>query len=152
VPTVQTKYFGELAYSPDAVLRFPEGLLGFPGDRRFLLIEPGSQPLAFLQDIDDSTLCFPVIPARHVDPDFRFTLDPESCSVLQLPVTDAPYPQGTLLCLAIVTFDPAGRPAANLKGPVVLHVAERIGAQVVQFDGDYGLRHPVPSLDEVVSC
>lgn len=154
MPTTQTKYFDELAYTPDTVLEFPEGLLGFPESRHFLLIEyPNSQPhLSFLQNLEDPALCFPVIPALQVDPNFRISLDTQSCHTLRLPATSEPYPPGTLLCLAIVNFDGTGLPTANLMGPLVLHVAARTAAQVVQFDADYPLRHPLPHLNEVLPC
>jgi len=153
MPTTQTKYFDQLDYTSDAVLSFPEGLLGFPENRQFLLIEcPGSQPLSFLQNLEDPSLCFPVMPALQVDPAFQLLLDPQSCALLELPVTDQPYPPGTLLSLATVSFDGTGLPTANLKAPLVLHVAARMAAQVLQFDADLQLRHPVPALGGVLSC
>jgi flagellar assembly factor FliW len=154
MPKTQTKYFGEMTYTSDAVVWFPEGLLGFEDKTRFLLLEePVSSPLCFLQSIDDSSLCFPVMPATQVDAEFRLGLDPQNCRLLSLPIQDEPYPPGTLLCLAIVNFgETAHQAAANLLGPVVIHVAAGKAAQVVQFESDYQLKHPVPGLDKVLTC
>jgi flagellar assembly factor FliW len=154
VPTTATKYFGELPYEEDTVLFFPAGLLGFPENRRFLLIEQAaSRPLAFLQNLEDPALCFLVMPATQVDPGFELFLDAENCRLLDVPAQQEAYPPGMLLCLALIRFDANARAvAANLKGPVVIHIAARKAAQVVQFDADYALRHPVPALAEVLSC
>lgn len=153
MPTTTTRFFGELAYAEDSVLYFPAGLLGFEPNKRFLLIEqPASAPLSFLQNLEDSSLCFPVMPVLQADPDFQLSLDEESRGLLELPLAEEQCPPGTLLTLAIISFDEIERPAANLKGPVVIHVAVRRAVQVVQFDDGGGLRHPVPALDEVLSC
>ena len=155
MPTTQTKYFGELPYPSDAVMWFPQGLLGFEDKTRFLLIEqPISSPLCFLQNIEDPSLCFPVIPATQVDPGFRLLMDPEDCRLLEVPVQNQPYPPETLLCLAIVHFDERDCHAeANLLGPVVIHGAAGRGAQVVQpYTSDGQLKQPVARLDKVLAC
>jgi flagellar assembly factor FliW len=151
--TTCTRFFGELQYSEESVLTFPSGLLGFELHKRFLLIErPASRPLSFLQNLDDPSLCFPVMPALQADPSFQVALDEQSCSLLELPFLNEPFSPESLLVLAIISFDEIEPPAANLKGPVVIHVAARKAVQVVQFDVERVLRHPVPALDEVLSC
>ena len=149
---VDTKYFGELAYSDAEVVLFPAGLLGFESHRRFLLIEVQSWlPASFLQNLEDPGLCFLVMPATRVDPEFRLLLDPESRALLGL--EDRPYPDDALLCLAILNFGGQGQdPAANMKAPVVIHVAARKAAQVIHYEAGYQVRHPVPALEEVLSC
>ncbi len=152
MPKAETKYFGELAYSDADVIFFPAGLLGFESHQRFLLIEAEAwRPVSFLQNLENPGLCFLVMPATRVDPQFRLCLDPESRRLLE--VEDRDYPADALLCLAIVNFDVQSQePAANMKAPVVIHVAGRKAAQVVQYEADYKLRHPVAALEEVLAC
>jgi len=144
-----TKYFGEMEYQDDSVVVFPEGLLGFEEYRRFLLIQRGgARSLAFLQSLDNTSLCFPVMPAAQVDAKFELRLDAEHRKLLGL----AGEGEDKTLALAVVSFDEVEPPTANLLGPVVIHVAAKRGAQVVQFDSGYLSRHPVPGWEEVLSC
>lgn len=148
MPAANTKFFGDLEYTEESVLHFPAGLLGFEKNRRFVLVErAASKPLSFLQNLDEPSLCFPVMPALQVDPDFKLELDEQSRETLEL---NEPYP--ALLILAIISFGETGPPAANMKGPVVIHVAARKAVQVIQSDASRVLRHPVPALGEVLSC
>lgn len=148
MPATDTKYFGPLEYAEDSVLHFPAGLLGFEENKRFLLIErAASKPLSFLQSLDDPSLCFPVMPALQADPNFKLELDEQSRHLLDL---HEPYP--SLLILAVVSFGETEPPSANLKGPVAIHVAARRAVQVVQCNPNLALRHPVPAVNEVLSC
>ncbi len=153
VGTIVSKYFGALSYTEDSVVFFPAGLLAFEDNKHFLLIsQPASQPLFFLQNLEDPGLCFVVMPATQVDPAFRVSLESDSSVQLGLRSNAQPATED-LLCLAIVNFDEDGHePTANLKGPLVINVPARRGVQAVQYDADYGLRHPAPALDEVPFC
>ena len=151
--TIVSKYFGVLPYSEDSVIFFPTGLLAFEGNRHYVLIsQPATQPISFLQNLEDPELCFLVMPATQVDPAFRVALDGDSCMQLGLGLNAQPAAED-LLCLAIVNLEEDGRePTANLRGPLVIHVPGCRGVQAVQYDADYSLRHPAPALDEVLFC
>jgi flagellar assembly factor FliW len=152
LPTIATKYFGEVAYKEEDVVVFAEGPLGFAGERRFLLLQHGaSSPLSFLQSLESPSLCFPAAPVRRVDPHFTLRLDETAHRSLGLSATES-ISDGSLLVLAIVTFGETEPPAANLLAPVVIHVPSRQAAQVVQFDSGYPIRRPVPAFEEVLSC
>lgn len=151
--TIVSKYFGVLSYSEDSVVFFPTGLLAFEGNQHYVLIsQPASQPLSFLQNLEEPELCFLVMPAAQVDPAFRLSLDSDSCVQLGLGAHAQPAVED-LLCLAIVNLDEDGHaPTANLRGPLVINVPARRGVQAVQYDADYSLRHPAPALHEVLFC
>ncbi len=59
---VKTRYFGEIDIQESDVIRFPEGILGFPDSRSFALITIEENPyLKALQDIENEHLSFLVI-------------------------------------------------------------------------------------------
>jgi flagellar assembly factor FliW len=153
VPITATRYFGGLEYEDENAIVFPEGLLGFEECRRFLLIRQADLgSLSFLQSLENPLLCFPVLPAAQVDPNFHLRLDPEHCRLLGLPEAQAGYAPEAILALAIVSFDEVDPPSANLLGPVVIHIQRKRAAQVVQFDSGYLARHPVPGFEEALQC
>lgn len=152
LPNAATRYFGEVTYNEQSVVFFPQGLHGFEERKRYLLIQQrASNPLSFLQSLDEPALCFPAMPATQVDPDFILHMDDDSWRLLGLHPETPAHPD-SLLVLAIVSIDEVEPPAANLLGPVVIHVPSRRGAQVIQLESGHLLRHPVPALDEVLYC
>jgi flagellar assembly factor FliW len=63
MPVLETNSFGPIPYEPDAVLEFPCGLPAFETRRRFVALRfPHSEPLVFLQSLEDPGLCFITLP------------------------------------------------------------------------------------------
>lgn len=134
--TIITRQFGPIDYSEEGVITFPQGLLGFEGMHRFLLIDqPEIEPLRWLQSIDEPQIAFTVIEPELVWPDFRVRLSSDDREGLGL------APQGEPLVLVLVTVpqDPAEM-TANLLGPLVMHPEKRVARQLVLHDSSYGTR------------
>src|SRR5579872_4975287 len=103
MPSVQTKYFGTLSYEPDAPLEFPQGLPGFEERRRFLALQfADTQPLVFLQSLEDPGLCFITLPVLAVDPHYQLRVSNEDRERAGL-APGRPLKIGEdVLCLAVV--------------------------------------------------
>lgn len=142
--TVQTTRFGAVEVEEEIVVEIPEGLIGFAGFRRFVLLDhPESSPIKWLQSIDDGKLAFPVIDPWEFRPDYAPTLSDQDARVLGL--TD----DGPKLVLAVVTIprdDPRAM-SANLLGPIVINPITRLGKQVIVLDEAYMTKHRI--LDEL---
>ena len=84
---MQTKNFGTINYQPDSELEFPRGVPGFDGRRQFVAVRlVESDPLVYLQSLEDPDLCFITMPVLAVDPGYRLkvTADgPWSITVIQ---------------------------------------------------------------------
>ena len=137
--TFKTVRFGEIPVSESGVIRFPDGLPGFPGAQRFLLLETGEEQVFYwLQSLDDPALAFVVM-----DP---VLLVPDYLSRLVLPEWDreffSPIPSTELTAMVIVTF--SGETAtANLLAPLLVREAERLGRQVILSESEEWLRQPI---------
>ena len=132
--TVSSRRFDDHAVPPEQVLVFPEGLVGFPGARRFALVEPQrpDSPFRHLVCLDLPDLGFVVC-----DPS---TLSPGYVEHLPRPAD----PHGELLVLAIVTIpENPGEMTANLMAPLVIDQVARRGWQIVLDTGRYSTRHPI---------
>jgi flagellar assembly factor FliW len=122
-------------------LDFRDGLLGFSLCKRWLLSGGKKPGTAWLQSADQRNLAFMLIDpftafegyTAHLAPTDIARLDAQDPShiavfaIVTLPSTDAP------------------EPTANLRGPVVINVAARLGAQVLASDGPWSVRQPLPS-------
>lgn len=138
---INTTRFGELEVDPCTVITVPKGLIGFPPNQRFVLIDhPNGGPFHWLQSIDDPALAFVVVdPLLHF-PDYSVEItDEDADSIGVCSPEDAQI-------LTTISIRPAlGEVTANLLGPIAIGVRSRLGAQVI-LDGDrYTTRHALPS-------
>jgi len=138
--------FGKITYNESEVIRFPQGLVGFPDmTRYFMYADERVAPLAWLHSLDDANLVFLV-----VDP---FTFFPEYEVSVKLPAMlrrQMGDPQD-LRVLAIVTINADfARSTVNLLGPLVINARTRNGWQVILEDEDLSTRHRL--FPEVVSA
>lgn len=142
VLTVNTSRFGRIEVQAEQVVTMPHGMVGFPHLRQYVLIKhrEGS-PFHWLQSLEEASLAFVVMSPLLFDPSYEFTLGQTETKLLE--VGD---PQQIQVWVVITI--PHGAPermTANLKAPVVVNLATRLGAQVILEDPRYPLRHPIKS-------
>lgn len=136
---IKTHRFGDLEVAQEQVVRFREGLIGFPSKKRFVLLPVGrSSPLAWLQAVDDPYLAFVVMDPTTVIPDYRPPIPPRDLAAVGL----ASAGEAQLLVLVVIPSDPAEM-TANLQGPIVVNPRTRAARQVVLGEGPYSTRHPI---------
>ena len=127
---INSQRFGVVELDDDAVLNFPDGIIGFPREQAFALIpHQGSTFLAWLQSVTKPELAFPVVSAHYfVD------------SYPDIPVSPAAHAAGILgkedeFAVLVVLCAPIGQPATvNLLAPIVINSESRTGGQVI-LDG-----------------
>jgi flagellar assembly factor FliW len=141
----ETKNFGQISYSHDAVIEFPGGLPGFENQRRFLLVRfEHTDPLVFLQSLEDSTLCFLTLPARSVDPDYRLRLEADDLAALGLSLGRQPHIGDEVVCLTVLSLRETG-PTANLLAPIVVNLRNLKAVQAVNPASGYPLQYELES-------
>jgi len=143
MPVQETRKFGRISFDKQSEIEFPAGLPGFEARRRFLAIKlPDTDPLVFLQSLEDPDLCFVTLPVSAVDPRFRLRLSEEDLEVLGIAGGRQPRLGPDVLGLAIVSIRASG-PTANLLAPVVVNVANLKAVQAVLADSGYSHQHPI---------
>ena len=131
---IASRLFGPLHIPQHELILMPEGMLGFAGERRFVLLPASAEGIFWFQSADDGTLVFLL-----VDP---FLFFPEY-------VADAPeVPENRtpdVGALTIVTLPRARGDGCtvNLQGPIVIDFVRRHARQVIQEDPRYHTRHPI---------
>jgi flagellar assembly factor FliW len=134
---VRSDRLGLLEIADDKVLTFPEGLLGFPGDTRFVMVEiEGGESYRWLQSTDDPGLSFLTVIPWPFFPDYEPEVDDQTQQELGLKSAE----DAIVLCVVTVReHDP--RPiTANLMGPLIINSISRVGRQVVLADSGYETR------------
>jgi flagellar assembly factor FliW len=138
--TVSTTRFGDILIEEDRVIDFPEGLLGFPDQKAFIIQQhkPGSS-FYWLQSVALPYLAFVIINPFLGEKDY----------IKELPPSDQAYfsgiEDGRTAALALVTIKPESVPplTMNLVGPVIINLENRTGRQVVLSSTRYTCRHPL---------
>ena len=134
---METKNFGKLCYEPDSELEFPTGLPGFESRRRFVAVSfAASDPLVYLQSLDDADLCFITMPILLVDPRYRLRVSDQDLEQLGLPRERQPRMGADVLCLTVLSVTETG-PTANLLAPVVVNLKNRKAVQAVAPESNY---------------
>jgi flagellar assembly factor FliW len=143
MPVFATRNFGTIEYETGAALEFPRGLPAFENCRQFLALTlPQSEPLVFLQSLEDSGLCFITVPVQVVDREYRLGMAPEDRELIGLASGARPEIGKDVLCLAVLSIREDG-PTANLLAPVIVNLRDRKAVQAVAPVSTYSHQHPL---------
>lgn len=158
--TVESTRFGAIEIDDQAVLNFPNGLLGLENCKRFTLLhedltEGGHgnghgrglredrHTVHLLQSLDDPDVTLPVVDPVMFGFDYDLTLTPDESSAMDIRGGD------TVAVLLVVSKYPEDRydegllPRqninANISGPILINTRSRIGTQKVLTNLKYNV-------------
>lgn len=152
MPVCQTRFHGEIQFEPAQVLRVPGGLIGFPHEKDFLLLElPSMRPLAFVQSIRTPALCFLTLPVQVIEPGYRLCLQPLDIEAFGYSMEKPPVLGKDVLCLALLTLRDRQQTTANLLTPLVIDVARHRGMHAI-VNGPYSHQHVIPARELAGAC
>ncbi len=136
---VQSTRFGELDVAEEQIMDFPEGLLGFPDEKRFALMEyKPESPFFILQSMSDPDLTFLMINPFAFFNDYDFHMDDVMMAEIGLSADNPP----TVFNIATVK-DKLENMTVNLAGPVLVNVRDRKAAQWVIEKTQFPTRYPL---------
>ncbi len=115
------------------------------------LEQPQTDPLVFMQSLDDPGLCFIAVSVFVADRAYELTLSDEDRLALGLSSGEEPAVGKQIFCLALVTTAEGSAPTVNLAAPIVLNTANARGCQSVQGCTGYSFQHPL-GAEEPLSC
>lgn len=131
---VASRLFGPLQIPESELILMPDGMAGFAGERKFVLLPASPEGVFWFQSVDDGSLIFLLIDPFRFFPEYQ---------------VDAPDVPGAgdpdMAALAIVTLPraPGDGCTTNLQGPLVIDFVHRQARQVIQEDPRWHTRHPV---------
>ncbi|MBN1846162.1 MAG: flagellar assembly protein FliW [Sedimentisphaerales bacterium] len=138
---IHTTRFGQIEVDEERLLLFGHGILGFPEDRRFVLLQTNAEGNFFwLQSVDRPDVAFVVCDPLLFVPDYQVPLRPEDGERIELrSMAD------TQVMVIVNKIDRIL--TGNLQGPLVINARNRRGCQLVLSEKKYSTRHPLMSLD-----
>ncbi len=146
---LETMRFGILDVNEEDIILFKRGILGFPEQKRYLLVphRPDS-PFFWLQSLEMPELAFVAITPSVCLADYSFDIPDDVQEELEL--TDSKQAE-TLLIVTIPRNNPKCI-TANLLGPVVINMEKRLGMQVVLDPNIYPVQYPLNSECQKEKC
>jgi flagellar assembly factor FliW len=142
--TLQSTRFGTVEIADEAIVEFPNGLIGLGGTRFALVAKEADSTFAWLHSLDDPELALPVTNPFQFFPGYEVELSDAEAGRIGIDDADA--------CDVWVTVRAAetlGDFTANLRAPVL--VAAGRGFQVINEADDAPVRalmFPDPTADE----
>lgn len=136
---IVTKRFGTHEIDPDKVIVFQDGLIGFPDEHRFAVMnfDVDEDWVRWLQALDDPDLGFLTMDPRAVFPEYDPEVCPNDLFSLQASPEDI-----ILLCVVTVPQD-VRKMTVNLRAPLLINPSNRRGRQVIVDSPEYTTKHYV---------
>ncbi len=145
---IKTKHFGEVEFPEEAIIHFPEGIIGYPDYKRFIIIEDKNfEPFKYLQSIDNPSFALPVINPFLIRKDYIIMILSEEHKKIGLKSLSQEE-KWIALCVVVIEKD-IKKSIVNLKAPIIINTEERKGIQVIQITDDYDVEEPLFSEETI---
>ncbi len=128
-----TSRFGRLEVTIDKVIHFPNGLIGFPDVKRFILMDYNDTSIKWLQAVDDPDVAFIVMPPFEFFPDYSLKIERSIRNLLEIDEEE------DIVTLTVLRVD-GGKVTANLQGPLVINSINKKGIQIINEDSRFSCR------------
>ena len=138
---ITTKVFGEIIIDDDKIIHFPNGIIGFPDLTDFTLIhdeEKGTDSIHWLQSLQEPAFAMPVMDPLIVCPDYNPEADDELFNIL-----GEIKPDELLVLVTVTVPKDLTKMSVNLKGPIVINVAEKRALQIIVEGDEYQVKFPI---------
>jgi flagellar assembly factor FliW len=136
VTIVHSTRFGRLEVPSEAVIEFPQGLIGLGGSQWALLARAEDSAFVWLHSIDDPELAIPVTNPWRFFADYAVELSDEEAA--RIGIEDAEH---TSVYVTVRASEDLGDFTANLRAPIL--IAGGKGHQVINDAGDFPLKAPL---------
>jgi flagellar assembly factor FliW len=141
---VQTTRFGQIEADENRLISFPKGLLGFPDNRDYALIQTNDEGNFFwLQSIERPELAFVVCDPLLFIPDYQAPVKTDELEKIDVKSMND-------VQVFIIVNKVERTLTGNLQGPLVINVVNRRGRQMVLSEKKYSTRHPLMELEKPV--
>lgn len=134
---ITTSRFGQLDVNEQRLIEFPEGILGFPGQNQYALVQTGTDSgFYWLQSVCTADLAFVVCDPRLFVADYQVPVKLEELEGIQLASVDDAQ-------VFVIVNKVGDMLTGNMQGPLVVNVRNRKARQLVLSDKRYSTRHPL---------
>ncbi len=143
---INTSRFGEIDVPDEDIITFPYGILGFDKSSQYVILnDPATEPLRWLQSIQEDDLAFVIIDPLRFRVEYELDLSDEDVESLELTSPE----EAITYAIVVIPKNEPQRMTANLQGPIVINAAKMVAKQVISTNPQHRLKHFV--LEEMRS-
>jgi len=136
---IDTLRFGSVDVDENKVIFFNDGVPGLEQYRKYALLQfEESYPIVWLQSMEDTGICLPVLDTFSVLPDYVFDIDDMDVKTLKLTGPDDLH----VVSVVVIPEDIQGM-TVNLAAPILINTVTGNAKQVVLTGTEYNVRAPV---------
>jgi flagellar assembly factor FliW len=137
--TLVHKRLGEVSFTDEEIINFPQGLLGFEKKKSYILVEREDYyPFIWMISVEDPLTSFVMVNPLLFNPGYNPNITKRDLNEIEI---DSPQ---SLLMHVIITLNPeASLSTANLRAPILINTSKKIGKQLVLLDDQYSTKHPI---------
>jgi flagellar assembly factor FliW len=135
---IESTRFGIVEVRDEAILTFPDGLPGLPGERWGLLAQHEDSPFNWLHSVERADLALPVTNPWLFFGDYDVSVPDEEARRLELTSSD----DALILCVVKASEQLADF-TINLAGPIIVNKSTLTGRQIINHVGGYAVRQPL---------
>lgn len=140
---VKTTRFNEIEVQESDVIELPNGLIGFPELKRYVLLDHDKDsPFKWLQSLDDGAIAFVLINPLLFKPDYLVEVTEAEVSDLGLGTEE----DAVISVIITMPSNPQNM-TANLKAPLIFNLKNRKGKQIILNNSAFTTRHNI--MEEV---
>jgi flagellar assembly factor FliW len=133
---IDSTRFGPITIGEDRIITMPFGMLGFPEEKRYVILQHREDsPFFWYQSVDDPALAFVITSPFLFNPDYSVPLEDTVEQMSWIEDKD----KGTLELYVVVNI-PKSSPddmTANLIGPILINNRTRQAVQMIIADSPY---------------
>ena len=138
--TIETKLFGMIEVDENKLISFPQGIVGFPELKDFMLIHDGegNGSIRWMQSIQEPAFAMPVVDPLSIIPEYNPDIEDELLKPL------GGVNQDNMLVLVTITVPKEiEKMTVNLKGPIVINSESLKASQLIIDDDKYAVKYPI---------
>lgn len=139
--TITTKAFGDITIDEDRIIKFPNGIIGFPDLTDFAMVhdeEGGIGTIHWMQSLQEPAFAMPVMDPLIIKEDYN----PEVEDELLKPLGELKADELLVLVTVSVPQD-LEKMTVNLKGPIIINAKNRKACQVIIEGEGYKVKFPI---------
>lgn len=147
---IESTRFGKVEVRDDAVMSFPDGLIGLPGTLYALLAQDPDSPFMWLHAVEHPEVAVPVINPWLFFPDYEVRMSDDDARAIELEDST----KASILCVVRAGEELADF-KVNLVAPIVLHADALLGRQIINDVRGYAVDQPLFSevqLSEITAA
>jgi len=136
---VETLRFGTVEVDGDKLINFNDGIPGLEQYKKYALLQfEESYPIVWLQSMEDTGICLPVLDTFNVLPDYVFDIDEIDVKELELSSPEDLH----VVSVVVIPEDIQGM-TVNLAAPVIINTKTGNAKQIVLSGSEFNVRAPV---------